>query len=462
MGRPRQVPIGWIPTNQFPEPVDVPRKGRKRKTRGNATGTFEEYLDLFVFHVREFAMEELRASGRMSKERASYYRREFGIQMDDVRSSYCNIEHLKSRIRKAVEDNTKDIPRERQVYVTWALNVICPPMTMAEKDAAVQARARNITSRIKEPVIVTELQVCRAIGSLDNFDSGRPMEFAKAFVWLQLTSGCRKIELLDSRVASFRESKVEDFEDPKLALEEKRPSCYILQIGTAKQKRNARRSPQEHFLKFLPAGIHPAVWLGVLRAFRFQVGDTSAMSSVELGARYARRFEAETRRAFYWVDATHGESKQPHKIGTHFNRAVYAQLCALGESRLPGQTESVASIVKSALCHTGRENSRFYESVRVIADDNKDDAKRIAKVLKDQQGSDKQRIKDSDGMVSIDGQTFVKFRKQWRTERMKRIDVQRAEQMLIDANVKPTFANIKSLGLCSTTITRFHDKSLTS
>lgn len=461
------MPEGWVPTNQFAEPVDVPRKGRKRKNKGNATGSFQDYVDLLVEQARTFALEtDVVADGYNFTDKNNMLIEELAKeQMDDIKSSFCNIEHLKSRLRRAVRENIKDLTPTQQEVALYTVETMCPRMTKEEKELAKDSREKQIESRIKDPVIMTELQVRNVIGGIFyNAKDGlrppalaRPMEFAKAFVWLQLTSGCRKIELLDSRVASFDLSTVDDFLDRDVAIATNRTAHYIIQVGTSKQKRNGRARgsvTQERFLKFLPNGIQPVVWLHVLRAFRFQVGDVSALTSIQLGSKYARRLEAETKRSFFWLSPTHGTSKIPHKIGTHFSRAVYAQLCALGEARLPRQTESVAAIVQSALCHSGRNNSKFYESVRVIADDNKDDQDRIKELL------DVQKECSRTDIVKIDGRIFTKFKKQWRTEKMKRVDVERGEEILVQAGVAPTTAHLKKLGLCSTTITRFHDKSL--
>lgn len=456
MGRPRATEPGWVPTNRFSSKKVGSRRGRPAKKVKGVHLTLQQYIDLFMDMCTDM----------MTKRGTLEVRNNFialaGPLVEEVQKIFSNEEHVKSVIRSAMANITQKTHKET-ARLTWALNkVICKPMTKKDVELAIVQREQNVLSRIKDPVVLTENQVRGVVEDLrKERQKSLPMDFIKAFVWLQLMSGCRKIELLDSRVSSFRLAVTGDFHEADIVAYAHKPEHYILQIGASKMKGyrdlGVAVNVVESHLKFMPFGQSPSEWLQILRALRFQIGNLDGVSTIQLGAKFARRLQTQTKLSFHWLSTVYAGGKH-HKMGTHFNRAVYANLCALQEKRLPGQTDSVAAVMTAALAHTGRHNSKFYEAVSVIPDDNKDDSKRVGRLLEEQE--QKRRDPASKVTVVIEETTFEKFRKQWRTERMKRMDVERGESMLIDAGVPPTFANLKKLGLCSTTITRFHDKSL--
>lgn len=319
-----------------------------------------------------------------------------------------------------------------------------PKMDFVSKAVAVSKQRELTASKRDSPIVLTLSQLRDVVSRLESKTTLDSVSFEYSFVFLQLTSGCRKIELLDCRVSSFEISD----------------DNFVLQKGVSKRRPGATapmEQPGDGHHKFIPFTT-PTEWMAILKSFRIQVGEIGHLNRAQLGAMYARRLEIATQRIFYWLEGVTFQDPdgvtRTHTIGTHFNRCVYARACAILQPRLPGSTATEARIVQNALCHMFYGTQAFYERVVLLDDALPYNGDLVAAAIA------RQANFEEDRWVKVGGLLFQKARKTRRTAKMKRQHVAECEALLLLNNIKPTFSNLRKLGIGSTSISHFHDKTL--
>jgi len=454
MGRRRLTEPGWEPAE---------RERKKRETLNDKLARIRDLVEDGMY-VWEGSANEY--PWRLGQNKNKCRR-----VVKDILATYKNPEHCKTRIRMCIKAAiqgrggpnathriTNHLELLAKVFIRW----VCPVMTAEEKTRAIAKQAASVAARSAMPISLTESQVVGVVRELENRESFDAMSFEKAFVWLQLTSGCRKIELLDSRVSTFTSI-------PGLLENGARITDVLVQNGISKQRQYDPEEDEDgkedaawgtNFEKYLTCGVHVDDWLRTLRDMRLQIGDVAHLTRAQIGAMFGRRLENATKDAFYWCTAepyiTPESTPKEHRIGTHFSRAVYAHMCGLQEPRVPGEVSTVAAIVSHALTHKQRDNSRFYEAVRVIDDVSKPPTAEAKALIAKQL-----LFREKGVLVEVGGVMVPRHKKRWRTERMKKLQVSQAEELLVRVGVSPTVANLKKMGISSDTLYRFHNKELT-
>lgn len=441
-GRKRLLPEGpW-------EPLVRPKaKGGRPRDDGAKKAPFRELLD----GICQAVNEALSTYGWRAAE-AKHIQNFVNLGLNYAGATPWKFTYI-SRLKFAIQENGlpaewRDNAEARAVF-DGIMTKLFTRMTREQIEDARNFRKMMLRDRSAEPIVLTTQQVFGVIAETKKNDY---MTFEDAFVYLQLTSGCRKVEILDERVSKF------ELAVPSTCANHER---YVVQVGVAKQKRTKKSIVPQKWAKFILSGT-PDEWLATLRSFRIQVGDLEQYSRVEVGAKFSKRLLTATKRFFYWVrprytlrDADGKEAgMQSHCIGTHFNRAVYGQMCGIFEHALPGNTFSQAKIIQDALTHTQRDSSEYYEAVVLTQEENLADSKRVAR-LQTEQENESSRV-----YTDIEGVRLRKFARCWRTEKQKRQLVQDGEELLVENGLKGSFANLLKLGIGSTTISRFHDKEL--
>lgn len=323
-------------------------------------------------------------------------------------ASYKRPEGMYSRVRKMVTEKMNNIR-----LLTKLRDVI--KQSKEEFDREKRAAKAVLEYRNRTQTVISMKYVLDVVDRLKTSEC-----FADKAVLLMMSSGARKIEILDDNTSLFFRVGHRQ---------------WIKQIGVAKKRDPCDQPVIMKPLLFLDCED----FLSKLEDVRREVDSRDKQGRVSIGKTFAKRLENAC--AYLWPQNV----ANGYRTGTHLNRAIYANV-AYRKFRMPG--ESLTHFVKHRLGHESMGSAANYMNISIAFDEDPDlmAEAQVQEWVVDQAGIE---FNDEEGkLVKI---RPAPIRKMTAEERM--VEVEWYADQLQSNRIAITRGNLLALGLQSGIIT---------
>lgn len=323
--------------------------------------------------------------------------------------SYKRPEGMYARARALVGSGV----REKEITKALRLTV---RQSQKEYSKTREEGERRVEHRNSNQTVFTLEYVSSVVGIL------RPgITFADKVILLMLSSGARKIEILDASVSDFTFSA--DGE------------THLVQHGFAKKGRLAAITSISKPIIFLTSHR----FLALLHEVRVEVAQRGKRGRVEIGKSFSHQLEK--RSSDLWPQ----NLANGYRTGTHINRAIYANVAYLLHG---APDESLAHFIKHVLGHESMGTASSYMNVAIAREG---DVEMNEKADELEENVDRQEVI----LESDDGESLLAFKPstQKMTQEEREAKTIELGKWLKSVNMPVTRALLMKLGCQSKVIT---------